>query len=83
MAEYERAAIVEDGKIICPWCRSAEVVFEEDVSFAHDVKYVRGSVFVVDIQDVRCEDDGFNQRIHCNECSESSNLPENCVVEFK
>jgi len=81
MLPIERDAVITNGKLHCPYCGSADVVYSEDLTNRHKVITITNGVIVLDV-DGECDDLTSNERIYCEECGTSSGLPEGYDLEF-
>lgn len=81
-AVLEREAVITDGQLHCPWCGSADVIYAEDVTARHAVVRIEDGVIRLEL-DSETDDLTSNERIICNQCNESSGLPEGYDTDFE
>ena len=82
MNKLEREAVIVEGKLHCPWCDSSDVLYSEDITNRHAVTGIRNGVIVLEM-DGETDQLASNERIFCNECGESAELPEGYETQFE
>jgi hypothetical protein len=75
-----RAAVIDEGRILCAYCGSGDLAYAEDVSNEHRILRVEAQTIVYSVS-AETDELGFNDRIVCNECGESLELPEGYSAE--
>lgn len=82
MMAAERDAKIENGRAVCPWCGSGDMRYVEDLTTACRIVELTDDVLWIE-QDGEIDDLAFNERLRCEQCGESAELPEWLAVERK
>ena len=88
--KYERLAIVERYKVVCPYCHSENTCYAEDRTVRHRIRlpvpvtdnsWEEDMMLIVDGQGEMLEL-ADNERILCRDCIKDSGIPAMCEVIF-